>query len=84
MKLNKKQTICPGTASVIARRCAVKYQNQDPCSMALNAAKQTGVNTQFEFCGSCEQDACNSGNTMQLFNTLIASALMFCIVKLFV
>lgn len=73
-----------GTGSVVARRCAVKLQNQDPCTLARNAAQQTGVNTQFEFCGACDTDGCNSGNSMQLFSTLIVFGAMVCTARLFV
>lgn len=72
-----------GTGSVIARRCAVKYQSQDPCSLARSASQQTGANAQFEFCGSCEVDACNNGNSMKLFYALIVFGAMISSARLF-
>jgi len=69
---------------VVARRCAVKYQNQDPCAMAKSASQQTGVTTQFEFCGACDVDACNSGNSMQLFYALTVFAAIVSTARLFV
>jgi len=73
-----------GTGTVVARRCAVKYQNQDPCTLARNAAQQTGVNAQFEFCGACDVDACNSASSMQLFYVLTIFAAMVSTARLFV
>jgi len=73
-----------GTGNVVARRCAVKSQSQDPCSLARNTGHQTGITTQFEFCGTCETDACNSGNSMQLFATMIVFGAMVCTARLFV
>ncbi|XP_037050201.1 uncharacterized protein LOC119084359 [Bradysia coprophila] len=67
--------------SVVARRCAVRTQDQDLCKLQ---AQNAGNNNQLEFCGVCDTDGCNSGNSMQLFSTLIVFGAMVCTARLFV
>ncbi|KAG4071331.1 hypothetical protein HA402_004035 [Bradysia odoriphaga] len=70
--------------NVVARRCAVKSQNQDLCKLQESAVQHAGSSNHLEFCGTCDTDGCNSGNSMQLFSALIVFGAMVCTARLFV
>lgn len=52
--------------------------------MARSAFQQTNLNTPVEFCGNCEVDACNNGNSMKLFYALTVFVAMVSTARLFV
>ncbi|KAJ6635642.1 hypothetical protein Bhyg_14228 [Pseudolycoriella hygida] len=71
-----------GTGHSVARRCAVKYQNQDPCATARSTLQQTPT-LQFEYCGTCDKDGCNTGNSLQFIFGLTAFAAVVSTARMF-
>jgi len=72
-------------ANYVSRRCSVKVLNQDPCTLVRSTIQQTGVSTQIDFCGACDdKDGCNSGNAMKMIYALVVFATMVSTARLFV